>query len=520
MNKVLKEKIMEAFAAVLPITIIVLVISVILTPMPSGTILMFLAGAALLVVGMGLFMLGADMAMMPMGEGIGVELTKSSKLFIAIPATFVLGFIISVAEPDLQVLAKQTPSIPASVIIITVSIGVGLFLVIALLRMLFKIRLSIMLVCFYIITFTVAFLAPDSIAPFIPVAFDSGGVTTGPITVPFILAMGLGVASIRGDKDSQDDSFGLVALCSVGPIMAMLLLGIFYKMSYGNVAASTILEADTSRDVVRYFVLDSRIYLEDMLKALGAVVFCFIILQIITRRYKRHQLGRIAIGFLYTLIGLVVFLTGVNVGFFPVGQFLGYQLAASPFRWVLVPLGIVIGYFIVAAEPAVHILNKQVEEISSGAITQKMMLRGLAIGMAFALSTTMLRILLHIPIMYFLIPGYSFALILTFFVPRIFTGIAFDSGGVCSGPMSSTFLLPLAMGTCEGSGGDLMIDAFGIVAMVAMTPLIVIQLMGLIFSIKQKEAEALEVEQMTENIGSITPEEAGQITVFDEAYYG
>jgi hypothetical protein len=226
------------------------------------------------------------------------------------------------------------------------------------------------------------------------------------------------------------------------------------------------------------------------------------------------------IGFIYTLIVLILFLTGVNTGFFPEGRLLGFQLASSEFKWLLVPLGTLVGYFIVAAEPAVHVLNKQVEEISEGAISQKMMMKGLAIGMSIALTITMLRILLRIPIMYILIPGYMFALGLTFFVQKIFTGIAFDSGGVCSGPMTSTFLLPLAMGTCEGSGGDIMIDAFGIVAMVAMTPLIIIQLMGLIFSLKQKETAAVRIELMAKDISGIAPEELGQITVFEEAYYG
>jgi hypothetical protein len=259
------------------------------------------------------------------------------------------------------------------------------------------------------------------------------------------------------------------------------------------------------------------IYFKEVSLALSAVVLCFIVFQLITRRYHRRHVGRIAVGFIYTLIGLVLFLTGVNAGFFSEGRLLGYQLASSPYKWVLVPLGALVGYFIVAAEPAVHVLNKQVEEISEGAITQKMMMRGLAIGMAIALTITMIRILLRIPIMYILIQGYVLALGLTFFVPKIFTGIAFDSGGVCSGPMTSTFLLPLAMGTCEGSGGDLMIDAFGIVAMVAMTPLLIIQIMGLIYSLKQKEATAVEVEQMTRFMGVITPEEAGHITVFEEA---
>ena len=515
MNKVLKEKIMEAFSSVLPITAIVLIASVVLTPMPAGTILMFLAGAALLIIGMGFFTLGADMAMMPMGEGIGIQLTKSSKLALILLVSFVMGVIITIAEPDLQVLAKQVPSIPSMDLILIVALGVGLFLVVAVLRTLLKIRLSVLLVFFYIITFAVAYFAPNT---FIPVAFDSGGVTTGPITVPFILAMGVGVASIRSDKNSQDDSFGLVALCSIGPILAVLLLGIFYKPGSAEVESHVIHQAATSRDVVKYFAVELPHYLEDVLQALGAIVVFFIIFQLLSRRYKRHQIGRIVVGFLYTLIGLVVFLTGVNVGFIPVGQLLGSQLAASSFKWVLIPFGMLVGYFIVAAEPAVHVLNKQVEEISSGAITQKMMNRGLSIGMAAALAITMTRILLGIPIMWILIPGYTFALVLTFFVPRIFTGIAFDSGGVCSGPMTSTFLLPLAMGTCEGAGRDLMIDAFGIVAMVAMTPLIIIQMMGLLYLLRTRQAAAL-AEQQAAALSAVSAGEIidwGEITIFEE----
>ncbi|MCL2129222.1 MAG: DUF1538 domain-containing protein [Treponema sp.] len=518
MNKVLKEKIMEAFSAVLPITVIVLVLSVILVPMQSGTILMFLVGAALLIIGMGFFMLGADTAMMPMGEGIGVELTKSSNLFLIIPVAFIIGFIISVAEPDLQVLGRQTPTIPAWTLISTVSIGVGLFLALSLIRILFKIPFSLFLLVFYGIIFGIALLAPDSIKPFVPVGFDSGGVTTGPITTPFILALGLGAASVRADKDSQNDSFGLVAMCSLGPILAVLLLGVFYKSGPQAVESNIIEGVLTSRDVANLFIFQMPFFIREISMALGAVIVCFIFFQLITKRYNKHQISRIAVGFVYTFIGLVLFLTGVNVGFFPVGKLLGFELASSQFKWILIPLGTLVGYFIVAAEPAVHVLNKQVEEISGGSISQKMMMRGLAIGMAAALAITMVRILFRIPIMFFLIPGYAFALILTFFVPKIFTGIAFDSGGVASGPMSSTFLLPLAMGTCEGVGGDLMIDAFGIVAMVAMTPLIVIQLMGLVYNLKQKEVT--EMEAITETIERLSLEEARHITVFEEVFYG
>jgi hypothetical protein len=515
MNKILKEKIMEAFSSVLPITMIVLLVSVFIIPIPSGTILMFLAGAALLIIGMGFFMLGADMAMMPMGEGIGVQLTRSSKILIIIAVSFVMGVVITVAEPDLQVLARQVPSIPPVYLILTVAAGVGFFLVIAVLRPLLKIRLSVLLVIFYLVVFTLIYFTPDT---FIPVAFDSGGVTTGPITVPFILAMGIGVASVRSDKHSQDDSFGLVALCSIGPILAVLLLGIFYKPESSLVESYVLQEARNSREVVKFFVVEAPHYVKDVTIAIAAIVFFFFIFQVISRRFHRHQLGRIAVGFLYTFIGLVLFLTGVNVGFIPVGHLLGSQLASSSFKWILIPLGVVIGYFIVAAEPAVHVLSKQVEEISSGAITAKMMNRGLAVGMAIALALTMTRVLFRIPIMWILVPGYAFAMLLTFFVPRIFTGIAFDSGGVCSGPLSSTFLLPLAMGACDGSGGDKMIDAFGIVAMVAMTPLIVIQIMGLLYQYEINKA-AVIAEQQAAIISAAAPDASinwGGVTVYTE----
>jgi hypothetical protein len=511
MNKILKEKIMEAFSSVLPITAIVLIASVVLVPMPAGTILMFIVGAALLIIGMGFFTLGADMSMIPMGEGIGIQLTRSKSLFVSLFISFIMGFIITIAEPDLQVLARQVPSIPTMNLILTVACGVGIFLVVAILRTLLKIQLSVLLIIFYIGTFAVSYFAPNT---FIPVAFDSGGVTTGPMTVPFILAMGVGVASIRSDKNSQNDSFGLVSLCSVGPILAVLLLGIFNKPGGAAVESHIVPVVETSRDVVKNFAIEFPRYTEDVLFALGAIVVFFVIFQIVSRRYKRHQIARIVIGFIYTFIGLVVFLTGVNVGFIPVGQLLGVELASSPLKWILIPLGMVIGYFIVAAEPAVHVLNKQVEEVSSGTIPQKVMNRGLAVGMAAALALTMVRILTGLPLMWILIPGYAIALILTFFVPKIFTGIAFDSGGVCSGPMTSTFLLPLAMGTCEGAGGELMIDAFGIVAMVAMAPLIVIQLIGLIYGSKMKTAAP-----RPETVETAKRKDKGIIVDFDVGEY-
>ncbi|MDR1216765.1 MAG: DUF1538 domain-containing protein [Treponema sp.] len=513
MNKILQEKIMEAFASVLPITVIVIVASIIFVPMSAGVVMMFIAGAALLVIGMGFFTLGADMAMMPLGEGIGAQLSKTTSLFLALGISFVMGVIITIAEPDLQVLAGQlADSLNPWTLIVTVGIGVGIFLALAVLRVFFGVPLMVLLLIFYAITFGVAgYMLGTSDGAFIPVAFDSGGVTTGPITVPFMLAMSFGVASLRGDKNSKDDSFGFVALCSIGPILAVLILGLvknINKVSGGDKIDIEAIATYTNRDVVMSFLHAFPETIKDVAMALAAIFVFFVIFQLISKRFKKRQVGRILVGFVYTFIGLVVFLTGVEVGFIPAGHLFGSELARSEVKWLLVPLSMIIGYFIVAAEPAVHVLNKQVEDVSQGAITQKVMNTGLSIGMSIALGITMVRILTGISIMWILIPGYAFALILSFFVPRIFTGIAFDSGGVCSGPMTSTFLLPLALGTCTGVGGDIMKDAFGIVAMVAMIPLVVIQLLGLVYG----RTETVSQEE------ALSREKAGEIVVFDEQF--
>jgi hypothetical protein len=485
MNKVLQERIVEAFSSVLPITAIVLIASIIFVPMSAGIIMMFLVGAALLVVGMGFFSLGADMAMLPMGEGIGAELTKGRKVFVALGISFLMGVIITIAEPDLMVLAKQLiKSIPNFwVLIITVGLGVGIFMAVAILRVIVGVPLRFLLLFFYIATFALAFyMGSKGNTAFVPVSFDSGGVTTGPITVPFMLAMCVGVASLRGDKGAQSDSFGFVALCSIGPIMACMILGIILNIT--EVPPNDLIDvakitAYNDRDVVKEFIFGFPGMMKDVGLALGAILAFLFIFQLTTRRFHKQEFLKILVGFVYTFIGLVVFLTGVNVGFIPVGQLFGSELGGSSIKFVLIPLAMVVGYFIVAAEPAVHVLNKQVEDVSQGAITQKTMGKTLAIGMSLALGIAMVRILFNISILYILVPAYIFAIALAFFVPPIFTGIAFDAGGVCSGPMTSTFLLPFTVGVCATAGH--MEDAFGIVAMVAMTPLVVVQLLGLIY---------------------------------------
>lgn len=481
-NEQLMEKVVESVAAVLPITLIVLVLSVTIAPLSTGTLILFLFGALLLILGMGFFTLGADMSMIPMGEGMGAQMSKAKNFIIPLIACFVLGLLVTIAEPDLQVLAKQVPAVPDLILIFTVAIGVGILLVAAELRMLLKIPLSYTFLFFYIIVFLLVFLTPDN---FVPVSFDSGGVTTGPITVPFIMAFGIGMASVRSDKNSSADSFGLIGFSSIGPILSVLILGMFYKPSNSTYAAAELADIVTTKDAAMEFLRALPVFAKEVAIALLPIVVIFIIFQLITKRFHGTQILRIISGFIYTYIGLVLFLTGVNVGFMPAGQLIGAALAGSSVKWMLVPIGMLIGYFIVKAEPAVQVLKKQVEEISNGMITQKTIGLSLSISIALSVGLAMLRILLGIPILYFLIPGYFIALVMTFFVPQLFTGIAFDSGGVASGPMTATFLLPFAMGACEAVGGNILTDAFGIVAMVAMTPLVTIQLLGLAANIRK-----------------------------------
>lgn len=484
-------KVRESLASVLPITIIVMVLAFTISPMEVGTLGLFLIGAVMLIVGMGLFTLGADMAMMPMGTHMGAHMTKSRKLGFMVIIAFSMGMLITIAEPDLQVLAKQVPAVPDWLLIGAVALGVGIFLVIALLRIVFQKSLNKLLIVFYLLVFGLAALAKPE---FFPVAFDSGGVTTGPITVPFILALGLGVAGVRGGKNSQDDSFGLVALCSIGPILAMATLGIFYSGDSMEVARNIVENPGTTTDILKLFGHAFPHYMLEVGIALSPIILLFAFFQIKYLKLPGTQILRMAVGVLYTYVGLVIFLTGVNVGFLPAGTYLGEMIAKLPYNWILIPIGMIMGYFIVSAEPAVHVLNEQVEEVTGGSISKRAMMLSLSIGVAISIGISMLRVLTGVSLWYFIVPGYAIALALSFFVPKIFTAIAFDSGGVASGPMTATFLLPFAMGACSAIGGNVLMDAFGLVAMVAMTPLITIQILGLVYALKTRRAEKAQTE--------------------------
>ncbi len=492
--KELRGKILEALISALPITVIVYLVA--LTPwfdISAVELITFTVGAVLLILGIGLFNLGADLAMTPMGSNIGAGLSRQRKLGLLLGVCFVLGVLITVAEPDLQVLANQVKAVMnGTLLIYTVGLGVGAFLLISILRIVFRRSLSNILMLFYMLLFALAMiLIVNDNMDLLPMAFDSGGVTTGPITVPFIMALGVGISSVLGDKHSQENSFGLVALCSIGPILAVLVLGIFAN----NDLTYAVPDYQVSGDILDSFLHTAGHTAKEVAIALGLIVAFFLICQVLFLKLSAKRLLKIGLGVVFTYIGLVLFLTGVNVGFMPIGYKLGYELAQVN-RYALIGFGLVMGVLVVLAEPAIHVLNQQVEEITGGYITKKAMTTGLCIGVGASIALSVVRIVFDFSLVYYIVPGYFISLALSLFVPPMYTAVAFDSGGVASGPMTSGFILPFAIGVCVSlQGADAVLrDAFGVVALVAMTPLITIQLLGFraIVSNMVKERRAMK----------------------------
>ncbi len=474
----LKDKLKESLVSVLPVSLIVLILS--LTPwvnISGGELVVFGIATILLIIGIGLFNLGADMAMTPMGQYIGEGLTSSKKLGLLLSVAFIMGLLITIAEPDLSVLASQVSAVMnGTLLIVTVGVGVGIMLLLGVLKILFHQDLTGILMFLYMALFCLAALLMDNDEnwPLLSMCFDSGGVTTGPITVPFIMALGVGIALTVGGRNANENSFGLIALCSVGPIAAVLLLSIFSTGSLDfkipDYSMDNILSGGMD-----HLILDA---MGDVAKSLIFIVLFFFILQFTVLHLPRTKISQIVFGIVYAFLGLVFFLTAVEVAFMPIGFKIGTELAGQPA--IIIGLAFVIGMVVVLAEPAVHVLNNQVQDITGGEVSKRQMMIALSVGVGVSIGLSVIRVYYDFSLLYYLIPGYLISLGLSFFVPKLYTAIAFDSGGVASGPLTSSFILPLVIGACVTMQGESrVLDlAFGVVAMVAMTPLITIQCLG------------------------------------------
>lgn len=522
MKRELLSKFKETSVAVLPVAAVILLLHFTVAPMPSGILALFLSSTVFLIIGMALFQLGSDMGMTPMGNQIGGKLVEKRNMTLFLMTALLLGILVTVAEPDLQVLGKQMPNVTlfsafgidftvGTVLIYAVAIGVGLFLMFSVLRIVTGWSLSRIFFILYVLVFIIAAFTKEE---FLAVSFDSGGVTTGPITVPFILALGVGIASVSGGEKSQDDSFGLVGLCSVGPILTVAVMGL---VAPGNIVyeSYSVTEVNGFSELCMAYIRALPVYAKEVLLALSPIMALYAIFEICFLKLPKKTVLKTLIGVAYTYIGLTIFLTAVNVGFLPTGSFIGSALAVLPYNWVIIPVGMLVGFFIVAAEPAVHVLNEQVEDVTGGAISKKAMMTALMIGMCVSVGLAMLRVITGISIWYLLIPGYAIAVGLMFFVPKIFTAIAFDSGGVASGPMTATFLLPFATGACSAIGGNVLMDGFGVVAMVAMTPLVTIQILGAVYAIKARRVSTAVKEKIEESRVDIAADEENIIDLDD-----
>lgn len=495
MKKVFVEQFISSAKSIAPITVIIVILSVLLSSNAlSNTIPIFLVSALLLVCGMTLFNIGAEISMVEIGSRIGNHLTKRRNVPLILILSFIIGFIITIAEPDLRVLASQVSSISSETLIMVVGVGVGVFLLISTFRILFQLNYSVILTLFCIIAFVLAFFTPSE---FVPLAFDSGGVTTGPLSVPFIVALGAGLSLTRRDKNKKDDSFGMISLCSIGPIIVVLLLGIVFN-AQSSYTPYEVIKFNGFQSVLDAVFKGLPKYFVDVSIALLPILIFFLLYNVIFLKINKQELRRILAGLIFTYIGLSIFLTGVNIGFMPTGYLIGK--AITTYGMFVVPVAMLVGFFVVASEPAIGVLTLEIEEITNGNIKRKVLNVALAIAISIATGLSILRIVYDIPIMWFLLPIYAIALILSLYVPKIFTSIAFDSGGVASGTMTATFLLPFAVGIAEQLERNVLTDAFGLIALVASTPLIVVQIVGLIYKYKTKTVDKLTDVKYNEEI--------------------
>lgn len=480
MYKAFLDKLIESFKSVLPVTAVLILLGFYMK-VETSVMLMFLLGALLLVVGLALFQLGAFESTSVIAEDIGRYIVKKRNLAIFIIVAFMLGFLIIVAEPSVRVLADQLSIAiqPEMLLVYTIAIGVGLFLTVGLLRILFNISFRTLLIILYTLVFILALVVNQINPSFIPLAFDAGGFASGPLSVPFIMSLAYGISRARGDKASDQDSFGLVGITVTGPIFAILILGLFFR----DISPDAMNSATVSPTLLEYLVQ----YTKDMAIAILPFIAFFVFFQIIDFRYQKRKVIKILIAFVYTYVGLVLFLTGANGAFSVMGTLIGGYFANNALLLILV--GAVLGLLVAAPEPSVIAVNKQVEEVTAGAISSKLMLGAISIGVAVALILSMIRIVTQINLLWFVIPGYVLALVLMFFTPKMFSAIGFDSGSAVTGAMTTAFLMPFAIGAAIALDVDVLTNAYGLVVLASMAPVISIQVLGIVYARKQEVVE-------------------------------
>lgn len=486
----LVEKMKEALFSVLPITLIVILLNFTFTPLEPIMLGRFILGGLFIVIGLAVLLVGVDIGITPIGSLMGSTIVKSRKIWVIGIAGLILGFFVSVAEPDLHILASQVEFVTSgiiskSAILIVVSLGIAIMLAFGLIRIVYNIPLYKILITIYLIILGLSFFTS---AEFLAISFDASGATTGALTVPFILALAIGVSSLKKDsKASEKDSFGLVAIASTGAILSVMIMSILMKTDKITASLESEVIADTG-----FFTPFKKVaptLAKEVFIALVPIVLIFFVFQIFSFKMTKRAMHKIIKGIIYTFLGLVIFLIGVNAGFMDVGTVVGYKLASLENKAIIVIVAFVLGLVTIMAEPAVYVLNRQIEDVTSGFVKRRTVLLFLCIGVGVAVSLSVVRILVPgIQLWHYLLPGYLIACLMTLFTPKLFVGIAFDSGGVASGPMTATFILAFTQGAADAiEGADVLIDGFGVIALVALTPLIALQILGLLYKWNSKK---------------------------------
>lgn len=470
------EKLKESAISIVPLFLIIVALYLIFASFNLFMLLAIVVATLIMIVGMAMFNVGVDMSTMKMGGYVGSHLSRSRKLSFMSILSFILGFMVTISEPDLMVLSEQVPGISSKwVILITVSLGTGIFLLLSTLRTIFRWRIKTILILSYAITLVLCVFAPDN---FLPLSYDAIGVTTGAMSVPFIMAFGLGICAVRTGKNNQEDGFGLIALASIGPVIAILLVSLFIKTdgTMASETASAIASASDWGSAIGGAIIS---YLRDIFIVIIPIFLFFLLYNYKYLKLPKTSILRIFVGIIYCYVGLVIFLTGVSTGYLPMAGLLGGTIAGGELKWLLIPIALIIGAVLIFAEPAVHVLNKQVEDITGGVIRKRTMLIGLSIGVAVAMLVVVLRALLGIPFIYVAAPFIILLIILSIYAPKLFVGIAFDSGGAAAGSLSASFVLPFIIAICTTLGNDGMLYGFGTIGIISIIPTIMIEVIGI-----------------------------------------
>ncbi len=481
----------EVFFSSIALAVIIVIVCGFVAPLKdTSDYIKLIAGYLGVVFGQALFLVGIDISILPIGKLVGGSLIKLKRpAFIILFGVF-FGLIATVAEPALIVLAKQTnmimPIIDETAFIWVMGGGIGILVGFSLFRIIKDLNIKIVFATLYIITFALIFFVPKE---FVGLAFDGSGATTGDISVPFILALGLGVSVTMSRHKSNDDSFGIIGLASVGPILSLAVYGLILRARYGVLPAEQLYDPGTIGQLGEIVINN----LFGVVMALLPIIVVYLPFQFFLIKQPKKEVTKILLGTIIVFFGLLIFLSGIDYGFAFAGKYIG-EIFLDPsrpgwFKWLLLAVGFILGAAITLSEPAVTVLGEQLEEITNGHIKKNAIRITLAIGIGFAALLAMIKIITRIDILWFLVPLYVISLVMMLFTPRLFVGLAFDSGGVSGGALTSAFLTPLTLGMAQAvQEGSILVNGFGMIAFISVTPLIAVQLLGIVYDINIRKA--------------------------------